>query len=162
MTWTPEARRASHEAHRARRDREFDLKHRIEGECWVWTGARQRRHPRFAIGGYGVLRRAGRYLYAHRVAFECAYGPIPSGLIVMHVCDNPPCVRPEHLRLGTKAENTADMVAKDRVGRGILTVDQVDVVRESNAPDAELAGEFHVSVQTIQRARTPQYRPRVA
>lgn len=67
-------------------------------------------------GGYGVKSRR----LAHREAWEAANGEaVPPGLVVMHICDNPPCVNPEHLRVGTYAENVADMKAK---GRGMVPV----------------------------------------
>lgn len=75
--------------------------------CWEWTG------PAFR-GGYGRVYFRGRTLYAHRVSWELANGRIPDGLWVLHHCDNPPCVRPDHLFLGTHADNMADMVAKGR------------------------------------------------
>lgn len=75
-------------------------------ECWPWTGA--------TTSGYGRLSRAGRMVYAHRVAFELSSGPIPSGLEVCHTCDNPLCCNPTHLWLGTHQQNMADMGRKRR------------------------------------------------
>jgi len=73
--------------------------------CWTWTGARNRK-------GYGEIGAKGRVQKAHRIAWELTYGPIPEGLDVLHHCDNPPCCRPDHLFLGTDADNMADMMAK--------------------------------------------------
>lgn len=76
--------------------------------CWPWAGYRQRE-------GYGLVRKKGQPAEAaHRVAYRLFVGPIPPGMVVMHRCDNPPCVRPDHLRVGTQAENLADMRAKGR------------------------------------------------
>lgn len=73
-------------------------------------------------GGYGDMPRvAARQLgerRAHRAAYVLAHGPIPPGLGVLHSCDNPPCIRPEHIRAGTRAENSADMVARGRHRNG--------------------------------------------
>lgn len=77
--------------------------------CWTWTGATNRRN------GYGYFkRRDRRQMNTHRVAWEFAHGPIPDGLCVCHHCDNPRCVRPDHLFLGTQRENMQDMKAKGR------------------------------------------------
>jgi hypothetical protein len=70
------------------------------GDCWPWLGARQ-------STGYGNLKADGRYLRAHRVAYELANGPIPDGMEVMHLCDNPPCCNPAHLAIGDHAANMA-------------------------------------------------------
>jgi HNH endonuclease len=76
--------------------------------CWLWTGANNGR-------GYGQFGRPPTY--AHRISYEFYYGPIPQGLCVLHRCDNPPCVRPDHLWLGTKAQNSDDMARKGRAPR---------------------------------------------
>lgn len=75
--------------------------------CWVWQAHRNR-------AGYGQFWFEGRSQKAHRIVWIITYGEIPDGLCVLHRCDNPPCCNPEHLFLGTKADNTADMDAKGR------------------------------------------------
>lgn len=77
------------------------------GNCWVWIRAKHE-------WGYGHLQVGGRTNTAHRVSFELANGPIPEGMFVLHRCDTPACVRPEHLRLGTPQDNTRDMFEKGR------------------------------------------------
>jgi len=71
--------------------------------CWIWQGRVSRN------GGYGQF-----VVRAHRLSVELTSGPIPEGLVVLHLCDNPRCVRPDHLRVGTSKENTQDAIAKGR------------------------------------------------
>jgi hypothetical protein len=77
--------------------------------CWEWQGSR-------VSNGYGHINGIGNG-YAHRAAWELTYGPIPDGLQVLHRCDNPPCVRLDHLFIGTTLDNMRDRDAKGR-GRG--------------------------------------------
>lgn len=80
--------------------------HGPQGECWVWTAST---NP----DGYGNLNH-GKENRAHRVSWKIHNGPIPPDLQVLHRCDNPPCVRPDHLWLGTHADNMRDMGIKGR------------------------------------------------
>lgn len=74
------------------------------GDCWIWIGSR-------LPSGYGRIGGRG---YAHRVSWALANGPIPAGMCILHRCDNPPCVNPSHLWIGTVADNMHD---RDRKGR---------------------------------------------
>lgn len=79
--------------------------------CWVWTGAvvlgKREKYGRFLFNG--------KVRGAHRVAWELTNGPIPEGIFVLHHCDNPPCVRPDHLFLGTNSTNMLDAARKGRM-----------------------------------------------
>lgn len=80
-------------------------------DCIEWTKGRSGK-------GYGVLRHAGRIVYAHRLAFFNHYGYWPE--VVRHTCDNPPCVNPDHLLPGSSKDNTRDMVERGRSPKGPL------------------------------------------
>lgn len=74
--------------------------------CWLWTASAWR--------GYGIFWADGRRWKAPRYSWALVNGPIPSGLMVCHRCDNPPCVRPSHLFIGTMSDNIRDAYAKGR------------------------------------------------
>lgn len=79
-----------------------------DGDCWLWTGYLMRKN-------YGQYRSpAGKTILAHRMAWELTYGSVPDDLCVLHACDEPRCVRPDHLFLGTLKDNSRDMANKGR------------------------------------------------
>jgi hypothetical protein len=80
-------------------------------ECWPFMGTK-------SAYGYGVLHAERRKEYAHRAAYRLSFGEIPNGLLVRHGCDNPVCVNPNHLSVGTKLDNVRDMVDRDRNNYG--------------------------------------------
>lgn len=83
------------------------------GLCWEWRG-----RPNSA--GYGrITDDSGKLMFAHRMSYRLHRGVDPAGMYVCHRCDNPPCVNPDHLFLGTNRDNMADMVSKGRQMRGV-------------------------------------------
>jgi hypothetical protein len=84
-------------------------------ECWLWQASADRHGYGQIIAGAYHTGSQPRPLKAHRVAWELTYGPIPDGLWVLHRCDNPPCVNPAHLFLGTQTDNMRDAATKERI-----------------------------------------------
>lgn len=105
-----------------------------------------------SASGYGKLKRGGRFVDAHRHAYVKAHGEIPSGLSVLHVCDNRRCWHVPHLSLGTQADNLRDAAEKGRMARK-LTNEQVREIRRlhggTRGDTARLAREFSVSATTV-------------
>lgn len=91
--------------------------------CWLWTGTRINK-------GYGHFN-AGKEkkILAHRFSYIMHKAPIPEGMFILHSCDNPPCVNPEHLRVGTKIENSNDMIIRGRVYNAKITIEIADKIR---------------------------------
>lgn len=131
-------------------------------ECWEWQAYRRRLgYGEFRIGP----RVGGRAHLAHRVAWELTRGPIPDGMQACHRCDNPPCVNPAHLFLGTANDNIQDMIRKGRKrlpdkpargsGHGMakLTEQQVYEIRHSEGDQRECARRYGVSQGTVHLIR---------
>ena len=128
--------------------------------CWFWTGWIHKKSGR----GY-FYKGCGEYVFAHRYAYEQFVGPIPIGMYVLHTCDNPCCVNPSHLFVGTQGDNMADMKDKGRVahqrgeinGRAKLTQEEANVIRSSYRfrhplyGQKGLAKKYNLSVISIQQ-----------
>jgi hypothetical protein len=131
------------------------------GDCWLWTGSKDGR-------GYGHFQPVnGRGMGAHRWSYARAYGPIPQSLYVCHHCDNPSCVNPAHLFLGTASDNQQDSIRK---GRAYLIpplalsgeenpcvklqeAQVLEILRRHSEPLTELAKEFGVTKHAVWRIR---------
>lgn len=115
----------------------FWSKVRKTKKCWIWTGGQTGKG--YKIGkGYGLFRLRAMSIRAHRFAWMITHGKfIPDGILVLHHCDNPPCVRPRHLFLGDKTDNALDMVAKGR----------------SNGPSGECNGQSKLTDASVRIIR---------
>ena len=136
-------------------DRFWEKVQKSDG-CWTWQGCLDRR-------GYGQIARGGKFggnVKAHRLSYRIAHGDLPESAHVLHRCDNPACVRPDHLFLGTHTDNMRDMWAKNRgrcdgAGRSgeengnhrLTSANVAEIIRRHKGGEASraLAAEFGVS-----------------
>lgn len=132
----------------------FYVDKRADDECWPWTGYRNSH-------GYGSFRVGTKPALAHRVSYIAHGKGDPTGLVVRHTCDNPGCVNPHHLVIGTHADNMRDMTERQRQARGEgngrarLTADIIIEVRQRRLNGETLtamAKEYGVSFSTLSRA----------
>ncbi len=128
----------------------FERKVEKTDGCWTWRGSRTR-------DGYGAFYDK-KFIAAHRWAFLAFVGPIGTDLYVCHKCDNPPCVNPEHLYLGTPAQNYLDAREKQRLSGSHykLNAEKVCEIRflaKLRVPSSELARMFGVGKETIIKIR---------
>ena len=115
--------------------------------CWIWTAG-------CFADGYGAVSVDGKPQRAPRVAYELKKGKIPDSLHIRHSCDNPKCVNPKHLLIGTPAQNMSDKVARGRQHRTIkVTDEQVQEIRESTASLKALSERYNVSIGLIAMIR---------
>ena len=122
-------------------------------ECWLWM-----KDLNF---GYGIFHiNQIKKVRAHRFIYECYYGPIPPGLLVMHSCDNPRCCNPEHLSIGTTQDNVDDKIRKNcqavgsKNGFSTLTEDEIIDILEGIKNDkfktrSQICQQYSISNQTI-------------
>jgi len=126
----------------------------LKHECWQWFGVKH-------LNGYGRFRFNGKYYLAHRFSWEFYKGEIPEKLDVCHTCDNPSCVNPSHLFLGTHQQNMQDRTQKERqakgelIGNSKLTEEDIilikDLYQRYKIPHSKLAKMFQVNKSGISR-----------
>jgi hypothetical protein len=113
--------------------------------CWEWIGSKNSK-------GYGTLRRAGGHWMAHRVSYELAHGcKLPPNRWVLHRCDNPICVNPDHLFLGTQSDNMRDMARKERGCSKLSHTQAYEILwrKASGERRRALADEYGVSFAAV-------------
>lgn len=122
--------------------------------CWLWVGAHDRR-------GYGTFHHRDRTYKAHRVVYTLLIGEIPRGKLLLHSCDNPACVNPEHLIPGTQQDNMDDMIRKGRHRKPLekrpikklSSEERQAILQDNHRSNRVLAKEFGVSITTIRRVK---------
>jgi hypothetical protein len=125
------------------------------GGCWIWMGSKNE-------DGYGFFFNGVKNETAHRFAFRSYNGPIKRGQLVLHRCDNPSCVNPSHLFLGTQKDNMKDMREKGRGvnvsgslhGRAKLSEVDVLAIREDSRTQKEIAAAYGVSCSLISQIKS--------
>lgn len=134
-----------------------------DDECWNWTGQKIKEYGRISLGSKSKGSDG-----AHRISWKIHNNQdVPKGMFVMHSCDNPSCVNPKHLSIGTPKDNSDDMIAKGRKkiviplgennGKSIINAEIVRFIRGSDLSHAELARQLNISngcVRSVRSKRT--------
>lgn len=129
-------------------------KHNLKTDCWEWLAGKH-------VDGYGTFWVNRKNSLAHRVSYELFVGSIPPSLSVLHTCDNPSCVNPKHLFVGTQDDNMKDMIQKNRkkvingsnLPQSKLTIQQVLEIRKKEKFQYEYAKDFGVCQATVREAQ---------
>ena len=126
-------------------------------ECWEWSGSRQTQGGKKWHGQW--RNKAGQIELAHRAAWRLLRGEIPTGMFVLHRCDNPACVNPSHLFMGSQSDNARDMWSKRRANPGTsigedhgmskLTKTDVLAIRASTSSGVDLARQYGITPSTV-------------
>lgn len=125
--------------------------------CWLWQGAMRK-------DGYGAVRIDSKLYCSHRASYLLFNGPLSSGQVVRHTCDNKRCVNPAHLISGTQADNMKDRMERGKAGYGEmnsmvkLTDEQIAAIKKDTRRHVEIAPEYGVSASHIGRIRRDQRR----
>lgn len=132
----------------------FNRARLAENGCWEWVGY-------YGSGGYGMMSKDGKNQRAHRISYEAHKGPIPKGNVVRHTCDNPACINPDHLILGTQKDNVADREARgrrvvngERIGTSKLSAKDVLEIRSSEESLEVLANRYGIDRSNVWAIRT--------
>ncbi len=131
----------------------FEMRFKKTEGCWIWSGT-------IEGYGYGVIDHNRRRYRAHVLALKFDGRPVPDGMIACHHCDNPPCVNPAHLYVGTPAENARDAKERGLLPRGEshhnakLTEAEIRQIRSLKMPATHIALIFGVSRHTISRIQS--------
>lgn len=127
----------------------------MPNDCWEWQGARHKK-------GHGQLRLFGRGWLAHRVMYMLSKGD-PTGLIIRHTCDNPPCCNPKHLLAGTHQDNVNDCVTRNRHAKGekmgsakltATDVQQIKALLKLGTPQSIIARSYQINQSSVSDIHT--------
>lgn len=139
------------EGHHLPLSEKFFMRVEKTDSCWNWVGPTRK--------GYGSIWVDGKNVRVHRASWVLKFGEIPSGLLVLHKCDNPSCVNPDHLYIGTQKDNMKDKVDRNRCahrdnkgehsGRAVLTNEMILAIRSDTRMNKDIADSYSVDKSTI-------------
>ena len=121
-----------------------------EAGCWIWEKAANR-------SGYGIVSQFGRVEIAHRVSYALANGAIPAGAVVMHKCDTPLCVNPQHLSVGSRGDNNRDRSSKGRDFQKVSAA-QAAAIKADPRTQAVIAADYGIHQSTVNNIKSGKRR----
>ncbi len=148
MSWYPKGTQPSYKAKRQKTsEQRFWEKVDKTGPCWNWTATKNN-------WGYGQFYEESAHILAHKWAYKTFIGPIPKGSVIRHSCDNPSCVNPQHLSLGTRQDNVDDAVKRGRLAKGDKRLNEekkkmLIKMLKLSVPQTQIADILGVCVKTV-------------